>query len=80
MTQKYSPKKTLAWWAEITGISQDTLRNWTYRGLAEKAPFDDLKMVKILSYGIISADYAKGISQDSAKLNAEKARKVIEWL
>jgi hypothetical protein len=72
-------KRSLKWWSEQSDISERTLAKWAEL-YGASAPYDDKKMVDILSFGIGRAELAVGCTRNLAIANAEKARRTIEWL
>lgn len=72
-------KRSLKWWSQQTDIPERTLAKWAEL-YGASAPYDDKKMVDILSFGIGRAELAVGCTRNLAITNAEKARRTIEWL
>lgn len=72
-------KRSLKWWSIQTEIPERTLAKWAEL-YGVSAPYDDEKMVDILSFGIGRAELAVGCTRNLAIANAEKARRTIEWL
>lgn len=72
-------RRSLKWWSEQSDISERTLAKWAEL-YGASAPYDDKKMVDILSFGISKAELAVGCTRNLAIANADKARRTIEWL
>lgn len=72
-------KRSLRWWSEQTDIPERTLAKWAEL-YGVSAPYDNEKMVNVLSFGIGRAELAVGGTKSMAIANAKNARRTIEWL
>ena len=72
-------EQSLAKWAETLEIPQSTLGKWAY-AMGLSAPFGNSKMITALSYGLGTAERARGAAKESADANIEKIKRALEWL
>jgi hypothetical protein len=72
-------EQSLARWAETLEISQSTLGKWVY-AMGLSAPFDNSKMITALSYGLGTAERARGAAKQNANSNIQKIERALRWL
>jgi len=81
MTQKTFIEASLDRWSEILDIPASTLSKWAYDDrLSITAPFDNEKMISVLSFGKGLAENARGATKPNALLNIEKIDRALTWL
>ena len=72
-------EQSLSKWAIALEISTSTLGKWAY-AMGLSAPFDNSKMITALSYGLGTAERARGAAKQNADINIQKIERALKWL